>query len=307
MKSFKLGKLAGRPIAGLWLAGLLLAWAPAAPILAATPTVVRVVNAVIGPTSGGTVSVEMVASGEESALSFSLVFDPARLTFGNAALGAGASTASLFVNSSQAASGRVGIVVGVSPGQAFPVGQLELLRLTFTAGTVSGPTPLAFGNLPVVREISDRLARPLAATFTDGSVLVGNRAPVLNAIPSQTVAEGNPATFTAVATDPDLPRDTLTFSFGGNVPAGAAINPATGVFTWIPSESQGPTTAVIAVTVTENGTPVLSDSENVTITVNEINSSPSITPVGSQTVAEGNALSFTVNANDPDIPANGLV
>lgn len=45
------------------------------------------------------------------------------------------------------------------------------------------------------------------------------------------------STFTAVATDSD-PGDILTYSLVG-APAGAAIDPSTGVFTWTPSEAQG--------------------------------------------------------------------
>jgi hypothetical protein len=48
-----------------------------------------------------------------------------------------------------------------------------------------------------------------------------------------------PYTFTATATDPDLPAQTLTFSLVG-APAGAAIDSSSGVFSWTPTEAQGP-------------------------------------------------------------------
>jgi hypothetical protein len=52
------------------------------------------------------------------------------------------------------------------------------------------------------------------------------------------VDEGTPLTFTASATDADLPANTLTYSLLG-APGGASINTASGVFTWTPTEAQG--------------------------------------------------------------------
>ncbi len=84
-----------------------------------------------------------------------------------------------------------------------------------------------------------------------------NEAPVLAAIGNQTVDELVELTFTASATDEDLPGDTLTFSLSG-APAGASIDPVTGVFTWTPTEAQGPGVYTFDVVVTDDGTPALS-------------------------------------------------
>jgi Bacterial Ig domain/Putative Ig domain len=70
------------------------------------------------------------------------------------------------------------------------------------------------------------------------SVTEVNRAPVLAAIGNKTVSLGSAITFTASATDADIPVQTLTYSLAGAVPTGAAINGATGVFTWTPSGAQ---------------------------------------------------------------------
>ncbi len=69
--------------------------------------------------------------------------------------------------------------------------------------------------------------------------MVNNAAPVLAAIPPQTVNEGNLLTFTASATDDSLPSSILAYSLIG-APFGASINSATGVFTWTPTGVQGP-------------------------------------------------------------------
>ena len=64
-----------------------------------------------------------------------------------------------------------------------------------------------------------------------------NRAPEIEDIEDKEVTVGEELTFTAVASDPDLPANTLTFRLE-EAPAGAAIDPTTGKFTWTPVESQ---------------------------------------------------------------------
>ncbi|MEK7862813.1 MAG: CHRD domain-containing protein, partial [Chloroflexota bacterium] len=68
------------------------------------------------------------------------------------------------------------------------------------------------------------------------------------------------------ATDPDVPANTLTFSLAPGAPAGAAIDPATGLFTWTPPPAQGPADYEITIEV---GDGALGDSETFTVTVNE--------------------------------------
>ena len=130
----------------------------------------------------------------------------------------------------------------------------------------------------------------------------GNLCPVLTEIGNQTVTEGSMLTFTAMATDAN-PGDVLTFSLGGTVPAGASINSSTGVFSWTPTPDQGPGTYPIAVRVSDSAEPACTDSEVVTITVNDAggaNQCPVLNPIGNQTVTVGNLLTFTASATDPD-------
>ena len=71
-------------------------------------------------------------------------------------------------------------------------------------------------------------------------VTVRGTAPVLGLIGDRAIDEGGTLTFTATAT---APGSALTFSLDAGAPAGAAIDPATGVFTWTPTEAQGPGTS----------------------------------------------------------------
>ena len=147
-------------------------------------------------------------------------------------------------------------------------------------------------------------------TITDSETITvtvteANAAPVLAAIGNQTIAEGTELTFTATATDADLPANTLTFSLAdgtGAIPTGAAIT-AGGLFTWTPTEAQGPGSYTFDVVVSDG---TVTDSETITVTVTEANAAPVLAAIGNQTIAEGTELAFTATATDTDLPANTL-
>jgi hypothetical protein len=85
-----------------------------------------------------------------------------------------------------------------------------------------------------------------------------NRYPVLAPIPDASLVTGETLAFTAIATDPDMPPHLFTYSLDAGAPTNAAINATNGVFTWMPSPSQTPSTNTITVRVTDSGFPALS-------------------------------------------------
>ena len=129
-----------------------------------------------------------------------------------------------------------------------------------------------------------------------------NDVPVLDPIGDKTTDELVELTFTATASDVDLPAQTLMFSLEG-APEGALINAGTGEFTWTPTEVQGPGEFNLEVCVSDAITEVC---EGITITVNEVNVDPVLDPIGNQTVVVGETLTFTATASDADLPAQPL-
>jgi hypothetical protein len=123
-----------------------------------------------------------------------------------------------------------------------------------------------------------------------------NRPPVLDPIGAKTVEEGLSIEFTVTASDPD--GDGLIYS-ASNVPTGASFNAGTQTFSWIPGFGAAGNYSVIF-TVTDDGTPAQSDSEEVTVTVGDVNRPPVLNPIGAKTVEEGLLIEFTVTASDPD-------
>jgi flagellar hook capping protein FlgD/putative Ig domain-containing protein len=168
-------------------------------------------------------------------------------------------------------------------------------------------TPSANGTFPVTIRVTDNGTAALS-DFEAISIVVSaapNQAPVLGAIGNKTVNEEVNLSFTATATDPDAGQ-TLTFSLDAGAPAGATINGATGAFSWTPTEAQGPGPFPITVSVTDDGTPNISDSETITVTVNEVNVAPVLASIGNKAGTVGVELTFTATATDADVPFNLL-
>jgi hypothetical protein len=136
-----------------------------------------------------------------------------------------------------------------------------------------------------------------------------NAVPVLLPIGNRAVNEETLLTFTALASDADVPANSLAFSLDEGAPAGAAIVPNTGVFTWTPTAQQGPGVYPVTVVVTDNGNPTLNAAETISITVNEVSQSnqpPQLSPIPNTSLLAGRTLNITNIATDPDVPPQAL-
>jgi len=138
------------------------------------------------------------------------------------------------------------------------------------------------------------------------SAAVGNSPPTVTNPGNKSTDELVNLAFTVVASDTDVPAQTLTYSLTTGAPAatGATIAPATGAFSWTPTEAQGPGVYPVTVTATDNGTPPASGTAAFLIQVNEVNTAPVVTNPGNKVVNELANLAFTVTATDTDIPAS---
>jgi hypothetical protein len=168
---------------------------------------------------------------------------------------------------------------------------------TWTPGEAQGP-----GVYPFTVRVGDgQWNTDAAITLTVTEV---NEAPIVTGVPAAaTIPELDPSTFTANATDSDLPAQTLTFSLVG-APSGASIDASTGVFAWTPTEAQGPGTYPFTVRVTDG---IANTDIPVTLTVTEVNVAPTLSnlPHGA-TIPQLTPYAFTAAAADPDLPAQTL-
>ncbi len=146
-----------------------------------------------------------------------------------------------------------------------------------SSGTLSGTPP----NLNYTPAADFNGADSFTFTASDGishsapatvsiTVTPVNDAPVLAAFAPKLANEGVQLTFTASATDPDRPGDSLTYSLIG-APTGAAIDPASGAFTWTPSAVQSPGDYQFSVRVSDG---YLTDDKTVDVGVSGVFGDP---------------------------------
>ncbi|MBM3880720.1 MAG: tandem-95 repeat protein, partial [Verrucomicrobia bacterium] len=173
--------------------------------------------------------------------------------------------------------------------------------IAWTPTEAQGP-----GNYTITVEVTDNgdpnLSDNKSFTVTVNEV---NTAPVLTVPADQTLPELSTLAVAASATDADLPANTLTFSLL-NAPSGVSIDANSGAIAWTPTEAQGPGNYTITVKVTDDGNPSLFDTKSFTVTVNEVNTAPVLTPIANQRAFEGRLLTFTAAATDADTPPNTL-
>ncbi|MBI1987006.1 MAG: tandem-95 repeat protein [Nitrospinae bacterium] len=121
-----------------------------------------------------------------------------------------------------------------------------------------------------------------------------NDAPILS-IQNQSVDEGQPLKFTVSAIDPE--GDLLTYS-ASNLPGGATLNLTTGEFSWKPGYDQANIYTVIF-EVSDNATPPMKASQEITITVNNVNGAP-VAIAQTVTTPEDTSVAITLTGSDPE-------
>jgi VCBS repeat-containing protein len=226
-----------------------------------------------------------------------------------------------------------GTVVGTVAATDPEVPASQALTYAITAGNTGGVFAInaATGQITVANGAAlDNETMPsfaLTVTVTDnGTPVLSDTAVVtINVTDANDPPVANDATFslpensangtavgTATATDPDLPAQTLTFAITGGDPSGAfAINASTGAITVANSSAldfETTPTFTLTVTVTDNGTPNLSDTGTITVNLTDLNEAP-VANDATFSVAEnspnGTAVG-TVTATDQDVPAQTL-
>ena len=104
----------------------------------------------------------------------------------------------------------------------------------------------------------------------------------------------------------DNTNSSVVFSLEDTPPPGAGINAETGLFSWIPDETQGPDQYSITVKATNVEDPELFDTEQFGVTVNEVNLPPVIEAIADLAANEGELISIMAQATDIDVPANSV-
>jgi hypothetical protein len=118
--------------------------------------------------------------------------------------------------------------------------------------------------------------------------------PVLTSPGDKSIDENKLLRFSLVATDKN--GDPLEFFLGPGLPAGARIDSTE--FSWTPSYNDAGTYSLAFIVRELHRTPALSDSQTISIIVNNVNNPPALTNPGNKTVNENQLLQFTLSAAD---------
>jgi hypothetical protein len=124
-----------------------------------------------------------------------------------------------------------------------------------------------------------------------------NTAPVLAAIPNQTIEVGKTLSFTLSATDAE--NNAITYACS-NLPTGAVLDAQTGQFTWTPTAQQA---GAVTLSFTASDSQATSQAQSAAITVTAAPAqdlAPVFEPIANVSTYVGQTTTFTVKAADPE-------
>jgi large repetitive protein len=165
--------------------------------------------------------------------------------------------------------------------------------------------PAVYQNVTVqVMKSGDSLT-PIQQQSFNITVNEVNVAPELNIPSVLTVDELTALNASVSASDVDIPTNTLAFRLI-NGPPGLTIHPSTGAILFTPAEQQGPSTNVVAIAVTDDGTPPLSATNSFTVIVREVNRPPVLAEQAPRETRDDVVFQMDFRATDPDLPTNEI-
>ncbi len=171
--------------------------------------------------------------------------------------------------------------------------------LSWTPSEADGGSTVDF-----VIEVADDGQPQLASQTTVRlTVTEVNSSPTLAALGDVAVPEGAAWLVTVRAMDSDLPAQALAYGLKAN-PPGMTLDASTGELRWTPSESQGPGTYPVTLSVADAGGATAERS--FTVTVTEVNQPPQVAAWADQRIVFGQAVSLKMDVTDADLPANRL-
>ncbi len=165
----------------------------------------------------------------------------------------------------------------------------------------AGPVTITFQAFDAINAAS-----PAQASFTINFLVP----PTVEPIPTEDVLDvsGEPYSLNlgSYASDPNLPPLLLTYSLAGNPPAGASIDPRSGVLTWIVPAGQPAGMTAITVDVSDDQSPLATTSAVVTFDLTDpitgYQAPPPLPPV---TVTASPAVQVDVG-HSMSVPLSGL-
>jgi len=133
------------------------------------------------------------------------------------------------------------------------------------------------------------------------TLTVLNGRPIMPPTPDLVVEEETPLSLSLTAADLDAGQGVTHALL--DPPAGVALDPATGRFTWTPTEAQGPGVYQLAVVATDTGEPPMSSTNHFQVAVLEVNQPPVVEQLADLRATAGTTVAAAIRARDFDLPA----
>lgn len=146
--------------------------------LSVVSRLVRVVSQTAAPGANVVVPIQLVASGNENAVAFSIEYPAAKLTYVDSTIsGTDSSSGTMVRNVTLAASGKLSYAISLAAGASYAAGTRTLLNLTFAvsaSATDNEVISLSFTDALAVRKITDAAPLVLAGPFVGGDITVSS-------------------------------------------------------------------------------------------------------------------------------------
>lgn len=180
-------------------------------------------------------------------------------------------------------------LVSVNPTGGASVGADGVF--SWKPGELDGPGSHTFTVRATVNETGLYAEQTFTVTVSEV-----NEIPSVSGVPGvDTIDELVPYSFTAVASDADVPVQTLTYGLLF-APIGATIA-ANGRFSWTPTETQGQGIYSFFVSVNDGANEVYIP---ITLVVREVNVRPTLVLAGANSIVEGATYTLSLQPTDPD-------
>ncbi|MEP7271934.1 MAG: hypothetical protein ABI882_10560 [Acidobacteriota bacterium] len=275
-------------------------------VTTAPTSLVRVNPTSIQRGQNGVVTFDLVSTGLENAVGFTVGFDPTQMTYVSSAAGSGTAGAAVNINAAQVGSGALIVTVAQSPGTTFTAGTRQLLTVTFNA-VLAGVAPssnVTFPGSPAANEVLGVTANVLPATFTPATVTFtqgNNPVPTVTTLSPTSVAAGSPAFALTVNGTNFLGSSVVRWNGGDRVTSFVSATQLTAQITLADVASQGAATVTVF-----NPAPGGGLSNGVTFNITATNPIPTVTSISPNSTAAGSAA-FTLQVNGGNFLQNSVV
>ena len=209
----------------------------------------------------------------------------------------GNTVATIVPNDPEATQNHTFAITAGNTGNAFAIDASGVITVAVSPNFEAGPTSYVL-DVQVTDDGVPVLSGTVQVTVTITDV---NDAPSIDSTAPTGATEDALYTYNATRSDEDGPGQTWSL-LGSDTCPGAAIVSGTGAYTFTPTGPTPPADCVLAIQVCDGGTPDLCATQNATVTITPVNSTPTFSTSIPVTATEDVAYVYNPTISDADGP-----